>query len=642
MSTKDRVKLCHRFLQRSSLEYRQGNAIVQMNLAHTLCTEWEKQKDLAIEEVQDRIDNPEKYNTSEPETAQIQEAISNTKETDSLLKESERKARDAEKILQQQILPTEEATNSTTAKHTSFSLDVTLNAKQRLAVDFARSGKSFVLTGPAGSGKTTTEREIVKALLERDDLTDHYFKDKRSGQRHYAPSIAVVSFTNKAASTSAKAIFKDPALAKRLPYNVTTIHNLLEYEPEFYETDEGKQTMRFFPRRNEGNPLDITHIIIEEASNVGATDLYQALYAAMRPGITIILVGDINQLPPVFGASILNYGLVQLPVVELTEIYRQALDSPIIGNAHRILRGEHVKSVMPYFVYIGAQKTTKLPSQAAMTNKLISSLKKWITTPDPTADGEPIYDPRQDIILSAYNVGDCGTKEINNHVAQFLGAERNAVVYEVLTGMTKQYLAVGDNVLYFKREAIIKSININAQYMGKAPQVEGTDLTRWGIRIGKHDSSATAEEIEAFLGYENMNVDAVASADENDKESLKRKASHIVTIEYEDGETDALASAGDFSENNFSLGYALTVHKSQGSEWRKVFYVMHKDQVRNINREMLYTAVTRARTHCMILDHSGVFERCLATQRVKGDTVEEKIAWFNSKVSLSEPIRVIK
>jgi hypothetical protein len=249
-----------------------------------------------------------------------------------------------------------------------------------------------------------------------------------------------------------------------------------------------------------------------------------------------------------------------------------------------------------------------------------------------------MYDPDQDIVLSPYNVNDAGTENINAQIAQFLGLRRDAPVYEILAGMNKHYLAVGDRVFAYKREGVITSINRNGKYIGKTPKVEGTSLTRWGIRIGTGTSGAEESfELEAS-NYENMDVDNIPDVEEN----VKRAASHVVTVEYDDGSIDSLDGSGDFSKNNFSLGYALTVHKSQGSEWRKVFFIVHKNHARNLNREMLYTAVTRARTHCMIIDHCGVFEKGLEAQRVKGNTVEEKIQWFNSKVGLMEPINVRK
>ncbi|MCC9487764.1 AAA family ATPase, partial [Campylobacter jejuni] len=80
-------------------------------------------------------------------------------------------------------------------------------------------------------------------------------------------------------------------------------------------------------------PLDLTHLIIEEATMIGVADLWPKLFAALRPGTQIIFIGDINQLQPVFGASIFNYALAALPVVELTTVYRQKEGSSILDNA---------------------------------------------------------------------------------------------------------------------------------------------------------------------------------------------------------------------------------------------------------------------------------------------------------------------
>jgi exodeoxyribonuclease V alpha subunit len=612
LTEKQRKQIIFRFLEKTSPDV---SLAERMTLQEQLYVAWTQHPKLALHDVVDLLDEKEEAERQERELEDEETFDSDREDADD-------------------------------TKHETFSLDVVLNAKQRLAVDFAKSGKSFVLTGPAGSGKTTAEREIVKALLSLPNIRQHKFKDKRTGTRHYAPSVAVVGFTNKAANNSAKAILKDPALAKQIPYNITTIHNLLEFEPEFFDRPDGTTGMRFKPTRDRYNPLDCTHIIVEEASNVGALDLYQFLYDAIRPGTTMIFVGDINQLPPIFSPSILNYALCQLPVVELTEIYRQALDSPIIANAHKVLKGEMVVASPPYFTYLNGKRFVdakgrpKLVSESACVQLLTKSIKKWIDVDDPSAPGEKTYDPEQDIILSPYNIGESGTQEINKHIAQMLGVRRNAIVYEIIAGMQKHYLAVGDHVLFLKREGVITKINRNAKYVGKAAQMEGEDLSRWGMRMHTNGKDGAAhEDFETIVGYEDFSLDNVADAED---EKRKQAATHVVTIEFDDGETDSLDCAGDFGPANFSLGYALTVHKAQGSEWRKVFFMIHKRQAPHLNREIIYTAITRARTHCMVIDFTDQLPRAISSQRIKGDSVEEKIAFFNSEISLKVPIDVLK
>jgi len=122
----------------------------------------------------------------------------------------------------------------------------------------------------------------------------------------------------------------------------------------------------------------------------------------------------------------------------------------------------------------------------------------------------------------------------------------------------------------------------------------------------------------------------------------KRQASHIVDIEMETGVTETLSAVGDFSPQSFSLGYALTVHKAQGCEWRKVFFILHKDHSISAQRELFYTAVTRSREQCVLIAKDFMLEKAIKSQKVKGNTVAEKIAYFNSGITLDANIHVTK
>ena len=87
---------------------------------------------------------------------------------------------------------------------------------------------------------------------------------------------------------------------------------------------------------------------------------------------------------------------------------------------------------------------------------------------------------------------------------------------------------------------------------------------------------------------------------EDKEKERKQQASHIIDVELDTGEIVVLNSSGDLAPATFSLGYALTVHKAQGCEWRKVFLFLHKDQAVSLNRELLYTAVTRAKSNLIL------------------------------------------
>jgi len=533
-----------------------------------------------------------------------------------------RTARDLEaKLLEEQkkeaakAIAERETRDST--KHEAFALDVKLNDEQDLAVVYALEGKSFVLTGAAGTGKTTACREIAKAFLERGQLGRHTFKVDglpKPLDRQGAPGIAFCSYTRRATANIRRALHKDVKLREILKYNVTTIHKLLEFEPEFYVDDLGKDRMRFIPKRHAGNPLTVKVIVIEEASMLGL-DLWEKLYDAMLPGTIIVFVGDLNQLPPVFGKSIMNYALAQLPVIELKHVYRQALDSGVIVNAHKIIKGEVPETNKDTALVEGTQKI-QVPQERMSIALGNMFFKLWENKE---------YDPDQDIILSPWNKQPLGTHNLNNWIAQFLGEKREAMVHEVLAGRRKMFLAVGDRVMYEKQDGVISAIRHNADYIGKPVQPAGTDLTRFGMR--KMAKDAKHEDFEEMIGgYADLNVDEIVD------DEKKLQASHVVEVTLDSGDKEYLRAVGDYADQVFSLGYCLTVHKAQGCEWRKVFIVLHKDH--NIgtflSRELLYTAVTRAREKLILVSKSFVLAQAVKQQIIKGKTLKEKIESINS------------
>jgi len=538
-----------------------------------------------------------------------------------------------QKVEEQRIeAKTEVITEEVKAYGGAFSLSISLNDKQLLAKELAFSGKSFCLVGAAGTGKTTAQREIAKALVAQNLLRTHTFKIQGTKDYVVAPSIAFVAYTRIASGNLKKAIHKDSTLASLLEHNVTTIHNLLEYAPEtYFDAVDNKEKFRFVPRRTASNPLDITHLIVEESSMVGL-DLWEKFFAALRTGVQIIFIGDINQLPPVFGTSVLNYGLVQLPVVCLTEVYRQAGDSLVLKNAHNILAGSMVEEGEDYRIIEGGNVQH---SQSTLSVALGKQFPTWMD--------KGIYSPEEDIILSPWNKHQLGTTNMNNWIAQELGKRRNATVFEIVTGIAKIYLAVGDKVMYNKQVGTIAKISRNSAYRGKPAQREGTDLTRFGIRVGKANDELNlveASEEEMFAGYENISLDEMLNEDSKDK---VLSSSHIVDLELETGEVHTLSSVGDFSPANFTLGYCLTVHKAQGCEWRRVFLIMHRDHKISLSRELFYTASTRAREQVYLIAKKSVIESAIKSQRIKGNTVEEKIEFFNSGLmEAGKTVRLIK
>jgi len=187
-----------------------------------------------------------------------------------------------------------------------------------------------------------------------------------------------------------------------------------------------------------------------------------------------------------------------------------------------------------------------------------------------------------------------------------------------------------------KQDGVIKKINYNADYMGKAVLSKTCDINRFGKPVIGSSGNGISIDHEDFAleGYEELNVDNIAD------EEKKQAASHIIDVQMDDGSIETLSSAGDFSDAKFCLGYCLSVHKAQGSEWRKVVLVIHKNFKVLLFRELIYTAMTRAKEELVIVDLSNALDDAIKSQRVKGNSIKEKIEWFNSKLALTEDIVV--
>lgn len=499
---------------------------------------------------------------------------------------------------------------------------ITYNSQQQEFIDTVASGKSAVLIGAAGTGKTTCSQGAISALIQSDripTLNAEGHKYLKSG----TPGILIIAFTRRAVNNSRKVQSED------FKSNCITAHKLLEYQPEYYEIvdpESGayKKTMRFEPSRNINNPLpsSIHTIIVEEASML-SKDLFTEITAACNHPVQWIFIGDIQQLPPVFGAAILGFKLLSLPVVELTQVYRQALESPIIRLAHRILSGKPV----PVEEYKDWEEEGKLT---------IHPWKKKISKEDAAmtlaaffkgAIDKELYNPDKDTILIPFNVG-CGTLEINSNIANHLARKREAITYEVIAGYNKFYFSAGDKVLFDKEDAEIIEIVPNPAYMGAKVQNPSKHLDYWG-----YNPKAHIEAMENLDNDSNADIDflldSVASA--SDDEDRVTQASHIFTIRLLDTEREIeVSKAAEI--NSLLHSYALTVHKSQGSEWRKVFVCLHQSHNAMLQRELLYTAVTRAREELYIICEPESLTKGIVSQVVKGDTLEEKAEYFKGKL----------
>jgi exodeoxyribonuclease V alpha subunit len=422
--------------------------------------------------------------------------------------------------------------------------------------------------------------------------------------------------------------------------NAITIHKLLEYQPVFYEIEdplhpgEYRKTMRFEPNRCATNPLDpaIRTIVFDESSMVDVPLFHKVWMALPNPmDVQFIFIGDIQQLPPIFGSAILGFKMLSLPVIELTQVYRQALESPIIRLAHRILSGKSIP--------VSEFNDWKFPNQLTLHpwKKRISADSALLTIAAFFKRGYDTanYDPTEDMILMPFNKA-CGTIELNKHIANHIARKNNLVTHEVIAGFNKHYFSVGDKLLYEKEDAVIISISRNPVYSGKWPQHASNMLDYWGTVQSPDSTDSTQshhiiEESETDTDIDTM-LGAIAASDVEDR---VKDASHIVRIKLLDSDRELdLKAAAEI--NNLVMAYALTVHKSQGSEWRRVFFILHQSHNTMIQRELMYTACTRAREELYVICEPDSFEKGITGQRIKGNTLAEKATWFKGKLDSGE------
>ena len=503
-------------------------------------------------------------------------------------------------------------------QHTSMTGElITYNSKQQEFCDLVSAGKSCVLIGAAGTGKTTGTQGGTQGLLQSGKVPI------LSGCQHKhlidgTPGILLISYTRRAVNNKRK------VQSEELKNNCITSHKLLEYAPDYPEitdpiTGEVKKTMRFIPTRCEENPLPTTiHTIVVEEASMLSVELHEELTSALGHDVQWIFIGDINQLPPVFGSAILGFKMLELPVIELTEVYRQALESPIIRLAHRILSGkpipveEYPSWKVEGKLTIHAWKKKLHPDVALLT--LAAFFIKAIDT--------GVYNTDEDMILIPYNKS-CGTIELNKHIANHIARKAGAVTYEVMAGFNKHYFSIGDKVLYDKEDAEIEEISYNVAYTGARVQAEGKHLDYWGHNSKPdptHRSASSEGDDIDFL------LEQVAAA-----EDRVTQASHKIVVRLLDsGRSIEITKAADV--NNLLHSYALTVHKAQGSEWRKVFFCLHQSHSTMLQRELLYTGVTRAREELYVICEPESFTKGILSQKIKGNTLAEKAEWFKGKI----------
>lgn len=421
-----------------------------------------------------------------------------------------------------------------------------LDEKQRQAVVEAAGRGFLVITGGPGTGKTTT----INTLID-------YFEGEGLEIRLGAPTGRAAKRMTEATGCEAQ-----------------TIHRLLEVNGG-PEDGEGKGQFE----RNASNPLDADVIIIDEVSMV---DIYlmHALLMAITVGTRLILVGDVNQLPSVGPGSVLKdiIDSQQFSVVKLTTIFRQAAESDIIVNAHKINGGEHVllDNKSRDFFFLKRQEA----------NVIISVLITLIQKKLPNyVDAKP-YDIQ---VLTPMRKGMLGVERLNSILQEYLNPpDRNKREKEYRDGRFRE----GDKVMQIKNNYTI-TWEIRGKYGIAIEKGEGVFNGDIGI----------IEEINTFT--ETLTI----VFDENRH------------VEYPFKQLDEL-----------ELAYAVTIHKSQGSEYPAVVIPLLPGPKMLMNRNLLYTAVTRAKSCVTLVGDELTFNQMIDNtfEQKRYTSLKERIQEFGN------------
>jgi hypothetical protein len=537
--------------------------------------------------------------------------------------------------------------------------DFPFDDTQLTAIYGLASQQYAVMIGAAGTGKTTTTKKLVDVLkdgLDEIDVSKYWQRgnveehDDYEIPEHLIPNICMVSFTGRATQM----------IKKNFPRswhgNIMTIHRALGFYPEFFQDFDGESgemvnKRRFVPAYNEDNLMPWKILIIDEAGMLGL-ELWHQLIAACRPDCRIYMIGDINQLPPTHGKSILGFALANWPTWELTHVHRQqGANNSIVDNAHRILKGLRPVSDSPEPLSVKNQTDMLKALNFMVTDKDW----RFITVEVPEDHRQAsqrirqclqllqgkIYEPNRDVLISPINGFEqtapgysLGQAPLNRELVVKLNSANPR--YLIDAGREKQNFAEGDKVMATVNDyeagitngmtGIITSITENGAYVG--------DTRRWGLitEVNEYLSGLVEDEDDDVeFSLEEMVNDSQAGMDELRKKEKRDAgpASHIVEVEFGEGEhAFKIAFASKSTVASLMLAYAATCHKMQGGECPLVFGIVHQANKRPLNREWFYTMVTRGSQRVVVFTTRQGLGFALGKQNIKGATLEAKVKTF--------------
>jgi len=390
---------------------------------------------------------------------------------------------------------------------------IELDEMQRTAVVEAARNGLLVLTGGPGTGKTTTINAIIR-FFEAEGM-----------------DILLAAPTGRAAKR----------MTETTGYEARTIHRLLEISKMSGDLENNNVF-----ERNEMNPLETDVIIIDEMSMVDIS-LMHALLRAITVGTRLILVGDVNQLPSVGPGNVLKdiINSHNFNVVKLTKIFRQATESDIIVNAHKINAGEKIKLDNKSSDFFLLRRDNVKIIIDTIKDNVLKMAKYYKVTPFEIQ------------VLTPMRKGDLGVESLNKDLQKHLNSP-------VSDKKEKEY-----NQGVFREGDKVMQIKNNYQLI-------------W--------------EVKSRYGITTSNGTGVFNGDMGIIKGINLFAEQV-TVEFDEGKQVEYT----FSQlEELELAYAITIHKSQGSEYPAVIMPLLTGPRMLLNRNLLYTAVTRAK-NCVLI-----------------------------------------
>ena len=406
-----------------------------------------------------------------------------------------------------------------------------LDEMQEKAVKEAAGHGLLVLTGGPGTGKTTTINAIIR-----------FFESEGAELRLAAP-------TGRAAKRMTEAT----------GYEAQTIHRMLELTG-MPEDDREGQPVHF--ERNAENPLEADVIIIDEMSMVDI-HLMHSLLMAVTAGTRLILVGDENQLPSVGPGNVLRDIIRsgQFPVVELTKIFRQASESDIVVNAHKINRGEQVEINNKSRDFFFLKRYDADIIIRVVIALIQEKLPKYVEAK-----------PFEIQVLTPMRKGLLGVERLNQILQRYLNPpDPSKKEKEIGQGLFRE----GDKVMQIRNNY----------------QLEWEVRGRYGIPVDKG------------VGVFNGDTGIIRTINE---------FAELAEVEFEDGR---YAQYTFKQLDELELAYAVTIHKSQGSEYPAVIIPILSGPRMLMNRNLLYTAVTRARKCVTVVGSEETFREMINNEK---------------------------